>query len=257
MKRDFRRIDPRHARIVLLDAGERVVAAFTAHLQRAARSWPNWPAGARAGPGHRDRLPRRDPEIGGQTERIATRTVVWAAGVRTAGIAEIVARAAGADTDRAGHVQVNPDLSLPGPPGDLGDRRCASLAGPDGKPLPGLATVAIQQARHVAKAIHRGPGASTPFRYFDKGSLAVVGRGKAVCEVRGTGSGPLAFLMYLGVSPFYLGGVGGRRLNVGLTDRFAGSERGESAGRAWRAATATPGAGGGPADDGADAAREG
>ena len=65
----------------------------------------------------------------------------------------------------------------------IGD--AASVAGP-GTPLPGLATVAIQQAHHVAKAIQKGePGASTPFRYLDKGALAVVGRGKAVCAVRG------------------------------------------------------------------------
>ena len=79
--------------------------------------------------------------------------------------------------------------------------------------------MAIQQGRHVAEAIRQGkPGASTPFRYFDKGALAVVGRGKAVCEVRGHRlSGLIAFLMYIGVHLFYLGGVGGRRLSVGVT----------------------------------------
>ena len=99
----------------------------------------------------------------------------------------------------------------------IGD--AAALAGADGKPLPGLATVAIQQARHVAEGIRRGsPGATTPFRYFDKGALAVVGWGKAVCEVRGIKlSGLIAFLMYIGVHLFYLGGVGGRRLAVGIT----------------------------------------
>jgi NADH dehydrogenase len=92
----------------------------------------------------------------------------------------------------------------------------ASLKGPDDTPLPGLATVAIQQARHVAKAIRKGqPGASTPFRYLDKGALAVVGRGKAVCEIRGLGlSGRLAFFTYLGVHLYYLGGAPGRRLEV-------------------------------------------
>jgi NADH:quinone reductase (non-electrogenic) len=92
----------------------------------------------------------------------------------------------------------------------------SSLAGPDGKPLPGLATVAIQQARHAARGIREGGvGASTPFRYFDKGALAVVGRGRAVCEVRGLElSGLPAFLTYLGVHLYYLGGVPGRRLKV-------------------------------------------
>ena len=87
----------------------------------------------------------------------------------------------------------------------------ASLAGPGGKPLPGLATVAIQQGHHVATAIREGrPGASTPFRYFDKGALAVVGRGKAVCEIRGRELwGRPAFLTYLGVHLYYLGGQPG------------------------------------------------
>ena len=83
-------------------------------------------------------------------------------------------------TDRAGHIEVNPDLTLPGHPeiSVIGD--AAKLDGPDGKPLPGLATVAIQQARHVAEAIQRRASrvASKPFRYFDKGALAVVGRGQ-------------------------------------------------------------------------------
>ena len=106
-------------------------------------------------------------------------------------------------TDRAGRIEVNPDLTLPGHPeiSVIGD--AANLAGPDGKPLPGLATAAIQQARHVADAIQQGqPGASTPFKYFDKGALAVVGRGRAVCEVRGHRlSGLIAFLMYLRRAP--------------------------------------------------------
>jgi NADH dehydrogenase len=79
-----------------------------------------------------------------------------------------------------------------------------------------LATVAIQQAHHVAKGIREGrPGASTPFRYFDKGALAVVGRGKAVCEIRGRElSGRLAFFTYLGVHLYYLGGQMGNRVQV-------------------------------------------
>jgi NADH:ubiquinone reductase (H+-translocating) len=139
--------------------------------------------------------------------------------VRAAGIAEVLARATGASTDRAGHVEVNPDLTVPGHPeiSVIGD--AAKLADEDGGPLPGLATVAIQEARHVAKAIGEGePGASRPFKYFDKGALAVVGRGKAVCEVRGHRlSGLIASLMYVGVHLFYLGGVGGRRLTVAIS----------------------------------------
>jgi NADH dehydrogenase len=129
---------------------------------------------------------------------------------------EALARGTGATTDRAGRVAVNPDLTLPGHPeiSVIGD--VASLEGPGGKPLPGLATVAIQQANHVAKAIGEGrPGASTPFRYFDKGALAVVGRGKAVCEIRGLQLwGRPAFFTYLAVHLYYLGGQLGRRVEV-------------------------------------------
>jgi NADH dehydrogenase len=137
--------------------------------------------------------------------------------VRAVGIAGVVARAAGASTDRAGRVEVNPDLTVAGHPevSVIGD--AATLTDVDGKPVPGLATAAIQQARHVADAIRRGqPGATKPFKYFDKGALAVVGRGRAVCEVRGRRlSGLIAFMMYICVHLFYLGGVAGRRLSAG------------------------------------------
>ncbi len=220
MKRDFRRIDARAARVILLDAGDRVVAAFSEPTSaRAAKELGDLGVTVRE---HAmvTGIDRHGVtvKLGDKTERINTRTVVWAAGVRIAGIAEVVARAAGANTDRGGRVEVNPDLTLPGHPeiSVIGD--AAKLDGPDGKPLPGLATVAIQQARHVAKAISNGePGASQPFKYFDKGALAVVGRGRAVCEVRGHRlHGLTAFVMYMSVHLFYLGGVGGRRLSAGI-----------------------------------------
>jgi NADH:quinone reductase (non-electrogenic) len=221
MKRDFRRSDPTTARVILLDAGERVVAAFSEPTSaKAARALADLGVTVREHAKVTDIDSRGvTVQIGEKTERIATRTVVWAAGVRTVGIASLLAAATGATTDRAGRVEVGPDLAVPAHPeiSVIGD--AASLAGADGRPLPGLATVAIQQARHAAKAIHQGqPGASTPFRYFDKGALAVVGRGKAVCEVRGHRlSGMIAFLMYIGVHLFYLGGIGGRRLSAGLS----------------------------------------
>lgn len=221
MKRDFRRIDPRAARVILLDAGERVVAAFSEQTSaKAAKELGDLGVTVRehAMVTNID-AHGVDVKVGEKTERIAARTVVWAAGVQTAPIAAVIGRAAGAGTDRAGHVEVNPDLTLPGHPeiSVIGD--AAKLAGQDGRPLPGLATVAIQQARHVTSAIRAGePGASKPFRYFDKGALAVVGRGRAVCEVRGRRlSGMPAFVMYIGVHLFYLGGVGGRRMSAVVT----------------------------------------
>jgi NADH dehydrogenase len=221
MKGDFRRIDPRAARVILLDAGDRVVSAFTEPTSaKAAKELGQLGVTVREHAMVTDVDARGvSVKIDDKTERIAARTVIWAAGVKTAGIAAAVGRAAGASVDRAGRVEVNPDLTLPGHPeiSVIGD--AAKLAGSDGRPLPGLATVAIQQARHVADAIRHGEhGASKPFKYFDKGALAVVGRGKAVCEVRGIRlSGLIAFMMYIGVHLFYLGGVGGRRISAGIT----------------------------------------
>jgi NADH dehydrogenase len=183
IKRHFRRIDTSAARVILLDAGDRLVAAFSEKLSakvahQLAELGVTVREGARA-----TEIDERGVtfEADSGTERIASRTVIWAAGVHSVPFTQVLARAAGATTDRAGRVEVNPDLTLPGHPeiSVIGD--VASLAGPGGKPLPGLATVAIQQAHHVAKAIGEGqPGASTPFRYFDKGALAVVGKGKSV-----------------------------------------------------------------------------
>ena len=118
MKRDFRRIDPRAARVILLDAGERVVAAFSEPTSaKAAKELGDLGVTVREHARVTD-IDARGVTVktGDKTERIATRTVVWAAGVRAAGIAEVLARGTGAGTDRAGHIEVNPDLTLPGHP---------------------------------------------------------------------------------------------------------------------------------------------
>jgi NADH dehydrogenase len=218
MKRQFRRIDTTGVRVILLDAGDRLVAAFSEKLSKKvaedlAKLGVTVREGARA-----TAIDMRGVtiEAGSGSERIASRTVIWAAGVHAVPLTGALAAATGANIDRGGRIQVNPDLTVPGHPemSVIGD--VASLAGPGGKPLPGLATVAIQQAHHVAAGIAEGrPGASTPFRYFDKGALAVVGRGKAVCEIRGMKLwGRPAFFTYLGVHLYYLGGQLGRRVEV-------------------------------------------
>jgi NADH:ubiquinone reductase (H+-translocating) len=221
MTNTFARIDPAKARVILLDAGERVVPAFSEKLSaKTARYLAELGVTVREGA----RATEVDQhgvtiDTGAGSERLPARTVIWAAGVRAAGLSKVLADATGATTDRAGRIAIGRDLTVPGHPeiSAIGDM--ASLTGPGDRPLPGLATVAIQQARHVAKAIRQGkPGADTPFKYFDKGALAVVGRGRAVCEVRGRElSGQAAFATYLGVHLFYLGGGVGRRLTV-LTD---------------------------------------
>jgi len=260
MRGYFKRIDPRdQVRVILLDAGTRVTAAFSERLSaKVARYLGELGVSVREGarvtaidergvtvqvsgddgaverttqtgttrtdagvrPG--DATEARATQTGGARasstqERIEARTAIWAAGVQAAPFAATLARATGAQSDRAGRIQTQPDLTVPGHPeiSAIGD--ATALAGADGRLLPGLATVAIQQARHVAKAIRSGaPGASKPFRYFDKGALAVVGRGKAVCEIRGHElSGRPAFFTYLTVHMYYLSGGGpGHRLKV-------------------------------------------
>jgi NADH dehydrogenase len=219
MKGYFTRIRPPDARIILLDAGERVTAAFSEKLSAKVAGYLD-ALGVTVREGAR--VTSIDAggvtvQLAGSEERIAARTVIWAAGVQAVGFAAAVAEATGAQTDRAGRLHVEPDLTVPGHPeiSAIGDTTL--VAGPGDRPLPGLATVAIQQARHVARAIRRGaPGAATPFRYFDKGALAVVGRGKAVCEIRGHQlSGRPAFFTYLTVHMYYLSGGGpGHRLKV-------------------------------------------
>ena len=218
MKRGFRRIDPPDAQVILLDAGERVTAAFSERLSgKVAKELASLGVTVREGA----RVTAIDAHgvtasVDGAEERIEARTVIWAAGVQAVGFSGVLAKATGASTDRAGRVQIEPNLTIPGHPEISAVGDTTLLDGPDGKPYPGLATVAIQQARHVAKAIHEGaPGATTPFHYLDKGALAVVGRGKAVCEIRGHEiSGRLAFFTYLTVHMYYLGGVRGGRLKV-------------------------------------------
>ena len=219
MKGYYTRIHPSRVKVILLDAGERVTAAFDPKLSAKVAGYLD-DLGVTVREHARVTAIDADGvevQVGDARERIDARTVVWAAGVQAAGFTAALAQATGAGTDRGGRVQVQPDLTIAGHPeiSAIGD--ATSLEGSEGRPLPGLATVAIQQARHVAKAIRRGDaGASTPFKYFDKGALAVVGRGKAVCEIRGHKlSGRLAFATYLTVHMYYLSGGGpGHRLKV-------------------------------------------
>jgi NADH dehydrogenase len=220
LSRHYSLVRAADARVILLDACPRLVPSFSERLSRkTASQLASLGVEVRVG----SPVTAIDPrgvtvgERGAQAEeQIAARTVVWAAGVQAAPFAATLAAATGVSTDRAGRVPVEPNLTVPGHPeiSAIGD--ATTLPGADGKPLPGLATVAIQQARHVAQALHAGaPSATTPFRYFDKGALAVVGRGRAVCAIRGLELwGRPAFFTYLTVHMYYLGGVPGQRLKV-------------------------------------------
>ena len=179
MKHDFRRFSPSATEVILLDAGQRVVPAFTEPTSaKAAQELAKLGVQVREGARVTDIDSRGvTAKIGESTERIMTRTVIWAAGVRTAGVAAVLARAADAPTDRAGRIEVNPDLSVPGHPeiSVIGD--AATVAGPDGTPVAGLATAAIQQAHHVAAGIRDGGPArprhsSTSTRALSRSSAA-------------------------------------------------------------------------------------
>ena len=236
MKRGFRNIDPRNAKVILLDAGERLTAAFSERLSgKVARELASLGVSVREGT-RVTGIDERGVTVSGSGEtsssggshaaapaaapdgeqRIEARTVIWAAGVEAVPFAATLAKATGAKTDRAGRVEIEADLTVPGHPEITAIGDATLLKDAQGKPFPGLATVAIQQGRHVAKGIALGSNAAeTPFRYFDKGALAVVGRGRAVCEIRGHElSGRLAFMTYLTVHMYYLGGVRGNRVKV-------------------------------------------
>jgi NADH dehydrogenase len=178
--RDFRHIDPRTARIILVEGGNRVLPAYDERLSAYAQR-----ALERKGVEVRTNAMVTGIEDGAVfvgDERIGARNVVWAAGVT----ASPLGKKLDAPTDRVGRVEVLPDLSVPGDPrvfviGDL-----ASLAGKDGRPLPGVAQVAMQMGRRAAANIVadiRG-APRTPFRYFDKGNMATIGRRAAVLESR-------------------------------------------------------------------------
>ncbi|MGI8561077.1 MAG: NAD(P)/FAD-dependent oxidoreductase [Luteimonas sp.] len=178
LKHEFRRIDPRQARVLLLEAGPDVLPTFPDALSEKARRQLQ-----RLGVEVRTGVPVNAIDADGVLvgeERIAARTVLWAAGVA----ASPLARSLGVALDRAGRVPVQPDLSVAGVPEIFVGGDLAALQRPDGRPVPGVAPAAKQMGRHVAAAIRarieRRP--TTPFRYRDYGNLATIGRMAAVVD---------------------------------------------------------------------------
>src|ERR1700733_1087615 len=178
LKKEFRRIDPASARIVLVDHGTRPLATFAPELSDAAkRRLEKLGVEVRLGQGV-DSVDEHGVIVDG--ERIWSKTVIWTAGVAASPAAKWLMT----EADHAGRVRVNPDLSIPNHPEIFVVGDTASLDH-DGKPLPGVAQVAIQQGRYAADLIRRkisGKPLPAPFRYFDKGNLAVVGKNFAVLE---------------------------------------------------------------------------
>jgi NADH:ubiquinone reductase (H+-translocating) len=175
---EFRRLDPSLARIVLLDAAPKVLGTFAPSLSGAATKHLE-KLGVEVRLNHAvDKIDGDGVMVGG--ERIASKTVIWTAGVAPSPAGKWL----GVQTDRAGRVRVQSDLRVPGYPEIFVIGDTASLD-QDGKPLPGVAQVAMQQGRYVGKLIRRqvvGKDGLKPFRYFDKGNMAVVGKGYAILQ---------------------------------------------------------------------------
>jgi NADH dehydrogenase len=210
LKRDFRKINPREARIILMEGGGRVLTAYPERLSAKAE----------------DLVKRLGVEImkgvfvtdingqgvtykhGDAVGKLAARTVLWAGGVDITSFGKQLGVRTHAETDKVGRIKVKPDLTIPNYPDIFITGDLALSLKPDGKPLPGVAQVAIQGGAYAAKAIRarvEGKPAPPPFHYFDKGDLAVIGRAAAVANIFGLQvSGLLAWLIWLFVHLMYI-----------------------------------------------------
>lgn len=208
LRREFRRIDPSQARVRLIEAGPRVLASFPESLSEKAREQLQ-----RLGVEVVVGTPVSAIDANGYTlgnTFVPARTVLWAAGVAASGLGALL----DAQRDRAGRVQVAPDLSVPGHPGIFVAGDLASVQ-QDGKPVPGVAPAAKQMGSHVARAIRaRIAGQPAPaFRYRDFGNLATIGRMAAVVDLHGFKlSGLLAWWFWLAAHVFFLIGFRNRLL---------------------------------------------
>jgi NADH:quinone reductase (non-electrogenic) len=210
LKNDFRSIHPEEAVIKLLDGAPRVLMPFPEDLaERAKRSLGRLGVEVKCG----EMVQHVDTDgltikSGERTESVAAKTVIWAGGITASPLGKLLATRTKAEADRGGRIKVQPDLTVPNYPdlyvvGDL-----ASATDEQGKPLPGLAQVAMQGGAYAAKSILRkvkGQPPLPPFRYFDKGTLAVIGRAAAVANVFGVHvSGFFAWLVWVFIHLMYL-----------------------------------------------------
>jgi len=208
MRHDFRRIDPTKARILLLEGGPRVLSAYPPDLSASAeRQLRELGVEVRTNALVTAVEPKQ-VRVG--NEVIPASVILWAAGVR----ASSLGRQLGVPTDRAGRVLVQPDLSIPGQPNVFVVGDLAAVANEEGVPVPGVAPAAIQMGKFVAKTILRDLKGEPrkKFVYLDKGSLATIGRSKAVAMIRKLHfSGKLAWMAWLLVHVFFL---------IGFRNRF-------------------------------------
>ena len=210
LKNDFRSIRPEEAQIIVVEGAPRVLAAFPEDLsEKAINSLGKLGVEVKTGVMVKDVDQQGVTiETHNGTQRLNARTVIWAGGVTVSPLGRTVAKRTNAETDKGGRIKVNPDLSIPNHPdiyviGDL-----ALVAGPNGKPLPGVAQVAMQQGTYAAKAIVRKLQRETeinPFKYFDKGDMAVIGRWSAVANIFGAHiSGFFAWVIWAFIHLMYL-----------------------------------------------------
>jgi NADH:ubiquinone reductase (H+-translocating) len=228
LRRDFRSIHPADARVLLVEALDRVLPTYPEKLSASARRQlerlgVTVRTSTRVTAIDESGIDVSVPGAGAggdgaeRTERIPARTVLWAAGVQASSFGRKVAEALGVETDRAGRVPVDADLTVAGHPEVmiLGDLAIATRRG--GKTVPGVAPAAIQEGNYAAQAIRRRVrgDAPKPFRYFDRGDVAVIGRLSGVADIRWLGrlgqmSGFLAWTMWLGIHIVYLIGFANR-----------------------------------------------
>src|ERR671921_253639 len=212
LKKDFRNIDPRTARIILLDAAPYVLPSFGERLGGRARRQLNEMGvevqlGAMVTDVDSDGLDIKDAD--GQVRRLNAATKIWAAGVQASPLGRMLGEQSGAEVDRAGRVSVLPDLTLPGHPEVhvVGDMMSLDK-------LPGVAQVAIQGGRYAADQIRRrlaGKEPKGPFHYFDKGNMATISRFSAVADIKNLKfEGFFAWVLWLVVHLMYIVGFKSR-----------------------------------------------
>lgn len=209
LRRDFRHIDPKQARIILLEVGDRILQPFHPNLSaQALQQLESLGVEVRLG------VKIEDINADGvllEDDRIEAENVIWGAGVRAS---RLCASLPG-EKDRAGRIKVEPDLSIPGHPEIFAIGDIVNLVDDRGKPVPGVSPAAIQMGQHVAKTLNRELAGKTakrkPFRYLDKGTMATIGRSKAVADIRGLRfSGFPAWFAWLAVHLIFLVGFRNR-----------------------------------------------
>jgi NADH dehydrogenase len=219
LKQDFRSINPSQSRILLVEAMERILPTYPEDRSRSAtRQLERLGVTVRTGTKVVDVNARSvRVAVGEKEERIPARTVLWAAGVLASTFARTVADAAGAETDRSGRVIVTPDLTIPGRPEIFVIGDAAVQPWKDKRPVPGVAQGAIQPGKHVGKTILRRlrGEATPPFRFSDRGDVAVIGRLSGVTNIPWLGpfgrtGGFLAWILWLGIHITYLIGFANR-----------------------------------------------